>query len=38
MKLNELAIIGVAATTVVAALPRRRSMLRTNFTLSVRVV
>ena len=38
MKLNELAIIGVAATTVVSCTPRRRSMLRTNFTLSVRVV
>ena len=38
MKWIELAIFVVAATTVEAALPRRRSMLRTNFTLSVRVV
>ena len=39
MKLNELAIIGVAGDNgCEAALPRRRSMLRTNFTLSVRVV
>lgn len=38
MKLNELAIIGVAATTVVSCTPAKTGMLRTNFTLSVRVV
>ncbi len=38
MKLNNLVIIGVAATTVVSCAPQRQSMLRTNFILSVRVV
>ena len=34
MKLNELAIIGVAATTIVSCTPAKTE----NFTLSVRVV
>lgn len=38
MKLNELAIIGVAATTVVSCTPAKTEYARTNFTLSVRVV
>lgn len=38
MKLNELAIIGVAATTVVSCTPAKTEYASYDFTLSVRVV
>lgn len=38
MKLNDLVIIGVAATTVVSCAPSKKNMLHTNFILSVRAV
>ena len=38
MKLNNLVIIGVAATTVASCAPQRKNTRRTNFIRSVRAV